>query len=51
MYRSISDDYYANHPLNGGVWIGNRIDFVSNLIGGNQSKKQSLGELDALRIQ
>lgn len=51
MYQSSTGDIYTDHPLNGGEWIGNGIDFVSNLIGGNQSKKQSQRELDALRLQ
>ncbi|WP_305982383.1 hypothetical protein [Roseivirga thermotolerans] len=44
--------YYSFEPgLNGGEWIGSGINLVSNLIGGNQSKKQSERELEALRLQ
>tara|TARA_A100000171_G_C2123234_1_gene141994 strand:+ start:1285 stop:1674 length:390 start_codon:yes stop_codon:yes gene_type:complete len=51
MYRTLNGQYYPEEPLNGGEWIGSGIDFVSNLIGGNQAKKQSEREIAALRLQ
>ena len=51
MYQEYNGQYYSDEPLNGGEWIGSGIDFVSNLIGGKQAKKQSERELEALRLQ
>ena len=51
MYNQYGQYYSLEPGLNGGEWIGSGIDFVSNLIGGNQSKKQAERELEALRLQ
>lgn len=51
MYQEYDGQYYSDEPLNGGEWIGSGIDFFSNLIGGNQAKKQSEREIAALRLQ
>lgn len=52
MYQQLNGQYYIpDNTLNGTEWLGSGIDFVTNLIGGNQSKKQAEREMEALRLQ
>lgn len=51
MYNQYGQYENPETTLNGGEWIGSGIDFVSNLIGGNQAKKQSERNIAALRLQ